>query len=55
MSIQFMTFESDEPFEIEEMGYTSLWDTRFSRKESNNDYDNDGFDSEGSYDDDGWG
>lgn len=55
--MQFMTFESDEPFEIEDLGYTSLWDTRFSRNESNTDYDDDGFmdDSEGSYDDDGWG
>ncbi|MGP4993716.1 hypothetical protein [Glutamicibacter ardleyensis] len=57
MTMQFRTFESDEPFEVEEMGYTSLWDTRFSRKESNNDYDADGImgGDEGSYDDDGWG
>lgn len=57
MSIQFITFEKDEPFEVEEMGYTSLWDNRFSRKESNNDYDDDGWggNSEGDYDDDGWG
>lgn len=57
MSIQFITFENDEPFEVEELGYTSLWETRFSRKQPNSDYDDDGWGSrsEGDYDDDGWG